>query len=1346
MLFRSSTGQFSVRRVEASLLNQERSYLYSELEDKNVSEINFADSDIRFSRQVNNLSTDANGVLTINSALLGVSGAEFDAFDQERYSIHYSDGSIASISDRQVIVNGSTVIFYNLAPSQSNVTAVVTAVKPSLQSKTKILRRNERIVIDRGSPGIASAFNLVPNQYYGLRVDDAEISLNIPDVSNIVGIFESNDESEPILDKINFVVGLSLESNVIVGERIYGEDSGAVATAVRVTSPTQVEIAYINRGRFNPGERVLFEESSLLANIQGVVIGTYTDLTRNYTLDQGQREQFYDYSRIVRNRGVKPPNKRIVVVCDRWLVPADDSGDCYSANSYATPFYGRYIPTLRNGSVRATDIIDFRPRVAPFTDYSSSPFAYENRQFGSAGSNPTVVVTPNETARVGYSFYLGRIDRVYLNADGKVKVSQGTPAKNPSLPSEVTGAVELARVIYPPYLYDVNDAKIVNIDNRRYTMRDIGRLEDRIENLETTTTLSLLEVETSSLQVLDNEGLDRFKSGFFADDFSTANLVDFGNSDTSVLVDTEASELRCFEDVVTVPLLPVLAQSVDLSTVDYSQNVPLVDSNTRKSGDIISLNYTEVTWITQPLASRTENINPFNVILYVGTLSLEPSSDTFIITRNLGETRISTFGDTEGTFSNTFVTNTEQAQFMRSRNYVFRCAALRPYETYYPFIDGASGVDIVPKLIEISMQAGTFIPGEVVTGTIGDEQVFAARVANSNHKTGTFNNPRRTYTTNPYDRDVVIPDAYSSSSTVLNIDLSSLEDISDDRFFGRVSPGVRLFGSTSGAQAQVVSVRLVTDGFGDLNGAFFLRDPYSNPPAAFRVRTGVRTFRLTSSSSNETPSLGSSIISFTESTFRSEGTLENTRTETITIRRPPPPPPPVIITQTIFLAPPAPAPRVDPLAQTFTVDGTGAFVNSVDLFFASKSETDNLIVQLRTTELGTPTEILVQDYAQVTVSPDDILTSSDASVATRITFPSPIYLQPDITYALVLLAPTTNDYTCWISRMGEVDVASINLPDSEEVIISKQYLNGSLFKSQNGSIWTANQFEDLKFTLYKCEFVESGTVFFNDPDITFDAQLRSNPIRTLPRKLRVPVTPNSIVWEEGEKISTVAAGVTDTIIMNSNLEATGGPISGLVIDEGGVGFTAGVYNNVRLYPLDSSGLQGTANVTIDGTGTITNIVVNVDGSGYKVGDTVGVTTADVGGSGGDAVITVSTISQTDTLFCTNCSAEFFNNTNLIVRYNGAGEPVFPSPQILVTGNSDVTDPMYQGNVFELDLPNHGMHADNNIISIKGILPDTIPTTTTQIFTITSNQVSIADRKSTRLNSSHSQQSRMPSSA
>ena len=111
--------------------------------------------------------------------------------------------------------------------------------------------------------------------------------------------------------------------------------------------------------------------------------------------------------------------------------------------------------------------------------------------------------------------------------------------------------------------------------------------------------------------------------------------------------------------------------------------------------------------------------------------------------------------------------------------------------------------------------------------------------------------------------------------------------------------------------------------------------------------------------------------------------------------------------------------------------------------------------EIRDVELGTPTNFLVQDYAQTFLNPDDIVTSEDASVATNVKFPSPIFLEGGKEYAVVFLCPASDLYEMWCSTMGEKTVLTKNLPDAEVVLHTKQYTGGSLFKSQNGTIWTA---------------------------------------------------------------------------------------------------------------------------------------------------------------------------------------------------------------------------------------------------------------------------------------------------
>ena len=97
------------------------------------------------------------------------------------------------------------------------------------------------------------------------------------------------------------------------------------------------------------------------------------------------------------------------------------------------------------------------------------------------------------------------IDEAYTK--GEFEIIKGISSENPTTPEDIESGMTLATIEMPPYLYDVNDVKIKVVDNRRFTMRDIGKIEDRVSNLETVTSLSLLELDTKTLQVQDADGL-----------------------------------------------------------------------------------------------------------------------------------------------------------------------------------------------------------------------------------------------------------------------------------------------------------------------------------------------------------------------------------------------------------------------------------------------------------------------------------------------------------------------------------------------------------------------------------------------------------------------------------------------------------------------------------------------------------------------------------------------------------------------------------------------------------------------------------------------------------------------
>lgn len=758
-----------------------------------------------------------------------------------------------------------------------------------------------------------------------------------------------------------------------------------------------------------------------------------------------------------------------------------------------------------------------------------------------------------------------------LNKLGQFTVIKGVSSVSPKVPLNVEEAMDICTITLPAYLYNPDDAKIVLVDNRRYTMRDIGKLEDRIENLEITTSLSLLELDTKTLQVQDNFGLTRFKSGFFADDFKNTDLLD--QTSTDLQCDVQEGELSSTVDYWSVKPKLAISPNLNSSTSDFSQNLPLLDSNVRKTGELITLNYTEQDWLEQPVATQVENVNPFNVIEYVGLVSLNPKSDEWErvirIRVDGGTQRIATpHGARREAVSNTSVTRQEDP-YARSRNVQFFAEGLKPLTRHYISLDSISSIDYVPKLIEISMISGSFNVGEDVEGfTTSGNRTIRFRSARPDHKSGAYSNPTKSYNANPYNKELALPTAYSASSTVLNVDTFALAEESIGTYGGFIEVGTKLIGRTSGAVATVSSIRLISDTYGDVLGTFFIREPNTTPPPLVRVRTGDRVFKITANPSSLPPLAGDlRLASNAETVYQTRGTIRTERTVTTTVE------------------------RYDPLAQSFTVDETGAYLSSFDAYFASKDEVEKLQVQLRTVELGTPTLNLVNEFAAVTLEPSDINVSSDASVATRITFPSPIYLEPNNEYALVFLAPSSDNYTMWIAQMGKKSVNTNSLPSAESVVYARQYLGGSLFRSQNGSIWTANQFQDLKFKLYKCNFTStSGDVIFNNPALksgeNIIEKLVDNPITSYQRKLKVGITSTTTM----SSILTVGKKVSHGSISSPGsygyIENVGSKISTISTNNVGTGYSSGTFVGVPMYNITGNGSGATAQITFNSSGQV----------------------------------------------------------------------------------------------------------------------------------------------------------------
>ena len=630
--------------------------LYTALPKSNISNVDLNNANLTI-RKLFPVNIESN---QLSSAVSAGTNETFLPFDEERYSLIRSDGSTELLtSDKFSFIGGGAQLqIFNLGTNNTGATLITTLRKIKPKAKSKRKNRVNSIIIDKskyvgsGIGGTTLNDGLQFGNYaYGTRVQDKNISLNVPDIIEIHGIFESADTSIPsapkmILSSINGSTNTT--SDLIIGEQIVSQNGDTIGIVAEKLTSSQIVFVYKNQNTFKEGETVTFRESNIQAVIT-ILDSPSFDISFNYTFSIGQKGTFYDYGFVTRKLNSEEPNKKIKIYFSSGFYDSSDDGDITTVESYNTYDYTNEIRSI-NG-VRNSDIIDIRPRVSPYTvaENSRSPFEFFGRIFNASGNSAANILASDEEILSNFSFYLGRIDRVYLAKDGKFQVKYGTPAENPEKPSSSDDSLELFSIELPPYLYSVSDASIQFLEHKGYKMSDIRSLENRIKNLEYYTALSLLETNTANLFISDSNGLNRFKSGFFVDNFTSTlsqeNDVEIKNS-----IDPKNKELRPKHYTNSIDLIFGPVENTD-PTDDLAFS-SIEGINVRKSGDIITLDYAELEWLKQPFATRTESVTPFLVNFWKGTLEITPASDTWVDTVRL-ESKVIT---QEGNYAQTLST------------------------------------------------------------------------------------------------------------------------------------------------------------------------------------------------------------------------------------------------------------------------------------------------------------------------------------------------------------------------------------------------------------------------------------------------------------------------------------------------------------------------------------------------------------------------------------------------------------------------------------------------------------------------------------------------------------------
>lgn len=1033
------------------------------------------------------------------------------------------------------------------------------------------------------------------------------------------------------------------------------------------------------------------------------------DISDRYNLDNGQRNTHYDIGRLNLISSFNAPSAPVEVVYEYFQ--HSPTGDYFTVNSYPnTVSYNDIQRELR-------DSIDFRPRI----DDAGTTFT---------GTGAVVNLMPKRGIdfRADYSYYLPRIDKIILDTKGKYSVVTGTSSLQLKEPATPSSGMLLYTLTLEPYTFKTDSISvgIKKTDNRRYTMRDIGKLEKRIENLEYYTSLSLLEQQTESLTITDSNGLDRFKNGFIVDSFNSQTTANALSPDYAVSMDMEEGVLRPYYTMENVNVIE-----------KNTNNAQRVANNYQIYGDLITLPVTgHKVLVDQPYGSRLENINPFAIFTWIGSAALSPSTDdwfeqqqlpnvlanegnysamvarygkpgvlgtvwnawqttwsgvtgssgTVTLNQSAGRDLLNSIGgnwhangnwtlrtltyetisqghsqtrtgirtslvERNSTRVEDKLVSTSLIPYMRSRNVLIQVKRMKPATKFYPYFDD---IDVstfcTPSTnLEYAPLSGNF---DFDTNVGGDANEQPRRITGDsqvclNKGDVVYVSQRGTtiYTkSNSPATAVVVGKTYDYEQKKHYLQVVNVRGsfISSDSIKGSVSL------ATGTVSSAPVIANIGDDIITNFAGETALLFTIPNTPA-IKFSTGTREFKLM----DVDTSVGF-FTSISRGTYRATGIL-NVRQTTITSVRNAELVSEQVVDNRVLAGPTTT--RVisdtgwyDPLAQTFLVkqDG-GAFLSKVDIYFASKDPFVPVTLQIREVVNGYPGKNILP-FSTVTLSPDqvnlssNIVTFEDGSEApkydtkTTFTFRSPVYVQDNAEYCIVLLSDS-NNYRVWIAQMGD------RIPESNRSI-SEQPYNGVLFKSQNASTWTANQDQDLKFTIHRAVFATNvvGDVEFVNTNLPFSI-LENNPVETragtntvriwhidhsMPVGSNVNITTEErLLFADGqlENIGTLSAGTIS--ITNGSTAVTGSGFSTLDVgtslyDDSSnlIGVVSSIASNTALTLASNATFNLTSasyryELSINGVPTAelfnTHVISNVDMNSYTITTTHSATANGYGG-------------------------------------------------------------------------------------------------------------------------------------
>jgi len=679
-----------------------------------------------------------------------------------------------------------------------------------------------------------------------------------------------------------------------------------------------------------------------------------TDITYKFTFDNGQRDTLYDVSRIVLKPGFDAPNGQLVIAFDYF---EHSQGDFCTVDSYLheAGVPAEEIPSFNSalhGIVSLKDVIDFRPKVdsnttiTGFQDISILANPEGKSYVNFVGDGGVISATPASDNNLEYTIsfsetqYLDRIDGIFLNKKGEFIVKQGNSSMNPSKPDIVDDAIAICYIHIPSFTTTSKDIRIVPVDNRRYTMRDIGKLEKRIERLEYYTTLSILEQQALNMQIKDEIGLDRFKSGFIVDNFESHGIGNIKSSDYRCSIDTQQAVLRPQVKENSLNLIEINTRDDQRSIAGYT-----------KSNNIVTLPFRSIKVLGNEYATKTINPNPFVVIQYVGDCSISPVIDQWY------DTSIAPLAVNNNTSHFTIFQAKDDVK--ESLSSIFNSFVVNWVGTNAAFLNINSFASVASETTNSSVQQASIAS----SSNVNPQNNEIGKGINSK----TVNNNSVASSLQFFARSIPVKFKVQrlKANTNLNVYI-------DGRNINRWVVPDAIFTSVAGNSLSTFNSSLVTDENGNLSGVILF--PAGYPPIENSRWTGdVNTVSYDEGSEEIRFTAGEKTITFTSASEYTEKLSSDAYAEIKFYSSGiiPENPPSIISTSVAYFKANEGVQLVNsntdqeskpnPLAQTFKIENFagGMFTTGVDLFFNKKDNSVPIRAYLTNIDTGKPGKYII---------------------------------------------------------------------------------------------------------------------------------------------------------------------------------------------------------------------------------------------------------------------------------------------------------------------------------------------------------------------------------------------------